>query len=423
MPKTSYKTSLPTKTRLYAKHFSILTSFDNCISNTSIALGLLVALLACSGCNGLRKTTPESAFLADESVDEGILSGVSNQMMANVRSAVGLGPSEEAAKEAFTAAMGQYRQAIKTENSSRPAAFEDAAKAFRNAAARWPNSSIEEDALFYQGECTFFAERYPKAQSIFGQLVAKYPSSRYIDTVSKRRFQIAKYWIDHDQQTNDIPIAPNLIARDRPTFDRFGNAIKLLERIRLDDPTGDLADDATILAASSCFEKQKYFRADELLSDLRSSFPNSPHQYQAHMLGLKVKIRLYQGPQYDPGPLDAAEEIVKQMRRQFPNESRDDIEFLETIYKDIRMNRAIREMARARARDRRKEYRAARVRYERVVRDYSDTSLARDAEQRLAQLSGLPDLPPQRLQILAKAFPSSSDEQPLMATGASADRR
>ena len=87
------------------------------------------------------------------------------------------------------------------------------------------------------------------------------------------------------------------------------------------------------------------------------------------------------------------------------------------------MNRAIREMARARARDRRKEYRAARVRYERVVHEYSDTSLARDAEERLAQLEGLPDLPPQRLQVLANVFPSSSDEQPLIATGSNADRR
>ena len=178
-----------------------------------------------------------------------------------------------------------------------------------------------------------------------------------------------------------------------------------------------------MLAATACFETGKYFRADELLTDLRTSFPSSPHQYQAHVLGLKTKVQLYQGPQYDSGPLDAAEEIVKQMRRQFPKESSDDMEFLQAVYKDIRMNRAIREMARARARDARKEYRAARVRYERVAREFSDTSLAQEAEQRLAQLQGLPDLPPQRLKVLADAFPSSSDEQPLIATAPNSDRR
>ena len=220
-----------------------------------------------------------------------------------------------------------------------------------------------------------------------------------------------------------MAIAPNFLARDRPTFDRFGNAIKLLERIRLDDPTGELADDATMLAATSSFEQGKPYRADELLTDLRRSFPNSPHQYNAHMLGLKTKIQLYQGPSYAPGPLDSAEEMVKQMRRQFPAESRKDNEFLAKAYKDIRMNRAVRSITQARYRDQRQEYRAARVLYERVAREFSDTSLSNDAEVRLAQLEGLPDLPPQRLQVLANAFPTSSDDQTLIASPGSGTRR
>ena len=94
--------------------------------------------------------------------------------------------------------------------------------------------------------------------------------------------------------------------------------------------------------------------------------PAVNYQYAAHKLGLKAKMRLYQGPNYAPGPLDSAEEIVKQMRRQFPKEAREDDEFLRTVHKDIRMNRAIREMNQARYRDSRQEYRAARARYERV---------------------------------------------------------
>lgn len=388
-------------------------------------IGLIIVMATVAGCSGLSKSGSESAYNlpGDLDPDQGIFSDLSNNLVNGVRSAVGLGPSETAAKEQYGAALAKYQEAASMEGASRQAGFEDAGKLFSRAAARWPDSSIEEDAMFYRAESSFFSDHYPKAQTVFSQLIAKYPSTRYIDKISQRRFQIAKYWIDHDKQSKQLPIVPNFTSRDRPTFDKFGNAIKLLERIRLDDPTGDLADDATMLAATSCFDAGKYYRADELLNDLRSSFPNSPHQYQAHMLGLKTKIRLYQGPQYDPGPLDAAEEIVKQMRRQFPSESRSDTEFLAAAYKDIRMNRAIREMARAQSRDRRKEYRAARVRYERVAREFSDTSLAQEAETRLAQLDGLPDLPPQRLQVLANAFPTSSDEQPLIATSPADDRR
>lgn len=385
---------------------------------------IVFAFCICLGCAGLSKQEVTSDRLPGEMPDEsGMFTGVTRDISATFRTAMGRGPNESAAQEEFQAAMQTYRAATNQEGSASRRTFDTAGKAFQDAAVRWPNSAIEEDAMFYRAECAFFADRYPRAQIIFSELVAKYPATRYQDKVSQRRFQIAKYWLDHYEQDRTLAIAPNFTARDRPTFDKFGNAIKLLERIRLDDPTGELADDATMLAAEVCFREGKFYRADELLDDLRRSFPNSSYQYAAHKLGLKAKIQLYQGPHYDPGPLDAAEKIVRQMRHQFPREAREDDEMLTSIYKDIRMNRAVREMTLAQYRDSRQEYRAARARYERVIREFEDTSLARDAEMRLAQLDGRPDLPPQRLQALARVFPTTSDDQPLIATKPDTNRR
>ena len=108
--------------------------------------------------------------------------------------------------------------------------------------------------------------------------------------------------------------------------------------------------------------------------------------------------------------------LVKQMRRQFPDESGEHHEFLAQAWKDVRMNRAIREMNRARYCDRRQEYRAARLYYSTVAREYDDTSLANEAGERLAQLDGLPDLPPQRMEWLARIFPGNTDSKPVLAT-------
>jgi hypothetical protein len=77
----------------------------------------------------------------------------------------------------------------------------------------------------------------------------------------------------------------------------------------------------------------------------------------------------------------------------------------------------------AKYRDRRKEYRAARTQYAKVAREFSDTSLAQRAEERLADLGGLPDLPPQRLQWLADLLPSDEEDQPLLATRPEDTRR
>lgn len=387
---------------------------------TAVCIWLSCSLIvACSiGCNMLRPKDPLSAYELPDEIDpnQGMLSDVTDGLMASAKASVGLGPNEAAAKEQFEVAMGIYKNASQLEGRDRLSEFDKAAKAFSRAAARWPKSSVEEDALFYRAESLFFAERYPKAESEFGGVVSKYTSSRHIDAISRRRFQIAKYWLDHHEEGSQPAIVPNFTSRDRPTFDNFGNAIKILERIRLDDPTGELADDATMLAANACYNAGKIYRADELLNDLRRSFPNSEHQYRAHMIGLQCKIQLYQGPSYDAGPLDDAEELVRQMRRQFPGESANDTEYLAKAYKDVRMNRALREMSLARYRDRRQEYRAARTQYERVAREFADTSLAATAQRRLEELGGAPDLPPQRLEWLARAFPTSNEDQPLIAT-------
>ena len=377
--------------------------------------GLILMVSVFLGCNSLGKPEPDPLYNLEQDDDRGIFASVTDGVSSRVRGAMGLGPDEQAANQEYQQAMAQYQQATELEGRARKQAFEDAAKAFKTAAARWPNSSIQEDALFFRAESIFFAEQFPKAQTIFSELVAKYPSTRYAEKISQRRFQIAKYWLDHHQESNQLALSPNFVARDRPTFDQFGNAIKLLERIRLDDPTGELADDATMLAATACLDSGKHYRADELLTDLRNSFPSSKHQYQAHVLALKDQNQALSGAsvrprstgrsgrdrQTDASPVSAG--VVR------------DREFLTAAYKDIRMNRAIREMARARSRDRRQEFRAARMRYQRVAEEFSDTSLAQEAEERLAQLEGRPDLPPQRLQILANAFPSSSDEQPILA--------
>ena len=391
------------------------------------AISLFCCLLGSFlGCSSLRNDDALSAYSLPGEVeaDEGVLSDFSKGVAASAKSAMGLGPNEAAARELFADAMAAYRDASgKGEGPERSRAFDKAAKLFDRAAARWPKSSIEEDAMFYQAECFFFANRYPKAEEQFGQIVAKHINTKHIDRISERRFQIAKYWLNHHGQRPEHSLLPNFTSRERPTFDKFGNAIKILERIRLDDPTGELADDATMLAAQACFEDERFFRADELLTDLRRSFPSSQHQYPAHMMGLKCKTQLYQGPNYASGPLDEAEDIIRQMRRQFPSESSQDTEFLARAFKDVRMNRAIREMNLARYRDRRQEYRAARKHYERVAMEFTDTSLADEARERVAQLGGRPDLPPQRLEWLAKAFPSTSDAQPLIATKPDASRR
>ena len=90
-------------------------------------------------------------------------------------------------------------------------------------------------------------------------------------------------------------------------------------------------------------------------------------------------------------------------------------EYLERAIRQVRLKKAEREWVMAKYYDRRKEYGAARYYYELVRRDYSDTTLANEARNRLAQIGGLPDDPPQHLAWLANLFPTAEQAKPLIA--------
>ena len=361
-------------------------------------------------------TTNSSPLVRGQDSDEGILQRMSpKRLTQSIKTAAGYGPNKEVAESAFQEGEALFVDAANQQGQRRQDQFTAAAKKYATAAARWPDSSLEEDSLFMLAESYFFADRYPDSSKTYELLVKKFPNSRHMDVIDKRRFALAKYWIEHHQNNPDLPITPNLSAKDRPLFDKFGHGVRVLDKIRFDDPTGQLADDATMLEAVSHFKKGNYQRADELFTDLRHSFPDSEHQFQAHLLSLQCKLQIYQGPQYSVTPMEEAEELVKQITSQFPQEAVDNRDFLNKTWKEVRLKKAEHDFELAEYYDRREEYAAARQYYARVQQHYSDTSLASDASKAMQRIGDSPGKPEQPLPWLAKMVPTHEREKPLVA--------
>jgi outer membrane protein assembly factor BamD (BamD/ComL family) len=336
-------------------------------------------------------------------------------LVAAVKNAAGFGPDRGIAEAAFERGEKLFVESTRQEGNPRKAGFKRAAEQYKTAAERWPDSALEEDALFMLSESYFFADHYPSASSTYEQLIKKYPNTRHMDTIDQRRFALARYWVDHHELNPDLPITPNVISKDRPLFDKFGHGVRVLDKIRFDDPTGKLADDATMAAGMAQFKQANFVRADELFSDLRRSFPNSEHQFRAHLLGLQCKLKIYQGPQYSLQPMDEAEQLLKQIHRQFPKETEEHREFLAKAWQDVRLNKAQHDWEMARYYHKRKEHAAARQYYVRVREEYGDTSLAQEAATELASIRDAPDKPDQALPWVARMFPTNEREQPLVA--------
>lgn len=320
------------------------------------------------------------------------------------RKAVGRGPNQAAAQELYDAAEVVYKEAIALEGSERTARFEEAARQFAVAAARWPDSGLEEDGLFKAGESWFFADHYPNSRNSFDELVKKFPNTRHLDVVDLRRFAIAQYWSDMDKADPHWALTPNVTDRKRPLTDTFGHSIKVYDRIRLDDPTGRLADDATLAAANAMFAKGRYDQADVFYTDYIRTYPSAPNQFEAHMLSVKCKLKLYQGADYDSASLDEAEELITRIHRIFPQESANEKEYLENAYKQIRTQKAQRHWTVAEFYDRRKEYGAARFYYRKIMKDFPNSNLSEQAEKRIAEVADLPDTPPDRFTWITRWF-------------------
>ena len=385
----------------------------------------LLPLIALTGCVAGPMDLPAPRGVQDAAVEvrgqdtdeaDGLLGEwAPSRIYDRAKRAAGYGPNQRKAYDALEAGKALFREASSAQTGKRKK-YLTAAKRFSSAADRWPNSAIEEDALFLAAESYFFADHYPEATEAYDAVAKKYENTRYMDTIAKRRFAIADYWIKHQQKNPNWLLTPNLTEDEHPMFDKFGHGIRTLDKIRLQDPTGKLADDATMRAAMANYEEGKYLRADELLADMRRAYPSSEHQFAAHIYGVRCKLKIYQGPSYSMKPMDDAEKLIRQIRIQFPQEAQKNIEFLESAWKEVRKNKALHDWGIAKYYDRRKEFRAARHYYSRVARDYDDTSLAKEARDRLDEIAASPDKPSQKLPWLAEMFPTPEREKPLVAS-------
>jgi TolA-binding protein len=333
--------------------------------------------------------------------DVGLIPGLDPKSQYDkVKSAVGLGPNEQLARAAYAEGVQLFQEGK----------YKAAAEKFKTAIARGPHSPVEQHAMFMLAESYFFDNRYIKARDAYDALVKEHSNTRYLDTVVEREWKIAQYWEKYEEYNPDWVLTPNTLDKTRPWFDTIGHAIKTYNNIRLNDPTGPRADDATMAVANIYFRRGRYEDADYHYTLLRREYPRSEWQFEAHLLGLQAKRRKYQGQDYDGKPLEEAKTLVKQLRSQFAGRLSDEQkERLRVEEAQLNMEIATREFRMASYYDNKKDYGAARHYYGRVIQTYPDTELAKQARERVAEIAGEPDRPPKPLAFLVDRLPQSRE--------------
>ncbi|MFM7035057.1 MAG: DNA repair protein RecO [Planctomycetia bacterium] len=319
----------------------------------------------------------------------------------------GRGPNEPVARAALSEADGLFREGK----------YKDAIPKYKKAIDRWPDSVIEEDAMWQLAECLFFTDQYPKAEDGYSELVKKYANTRYLDRVAQRQFLIGQYWLAIDKASHLPVLIPNVADRSRPIFDTRGRALKAFDHVRINDPRGSLADDSIMAQANAHFVNRQWLDADYFYNLLRTEYPDSDFLLQAHLFGLQAKMRAYQGPGYEGGVLDEAEVLADQVLVQFPDQlASEDQERVMKTRAEIAAQQATRHWQRAEFYAKGQHYSAARIYYAMIARDYPKTMLAANAREKLTGIEGLEDVSDNPFPMLTRVLnPDSLKEAELDA--------
>lgn len=328
------------------------------------------------------------------------------------------GQDKERAQRHYDRGQQRYQQGIATlesnpESNEHQAVFSEAANDFRIAAANWPDSVIEEDSLYFEGESYFFADRYVQSNRAFEKLIARYSGTKHLDLAESRRYAIAIYWLQLAETGTGFAVNDP----KRPKIGLAKEARRVLHRIRIDDPTGKLADDATLTLAKAFMRANRFYEAADTLEDLRKNYPGSKYQFDAHMLELEARLKSYQGKDYDDTPLVKSDEILHSIVRQFPKRSKENLEYLEQQSSSIQSMMAERDYSMGEYYESKGENLAATFHYNKLKDRIDGSPVLDQIDERIAALEKKPARPAQPAPWLVNMFPDPERPKPVIVAG------
>lgn len=304
------------------------------------------------------------------------------------RDFAGMSPNEKEATVVMREAAAEH---AKYEDDKNKKHLTKASDLYEKAGRRWPDSVLEEDALFYAGECCFFSENYPRAMRCYKQLVSKYANSVLKKQAIERLYYIGCYWVKCSEETSFSIV--NLTDEKKPAFSSFAGAKKAFEAVYLNDTSDNgRAPDALFALANAYMRRAanpgdaSYESAARYYRQLYEFYPASKHTEKAYQLAIIALHKSYRGPSYDSRSLKQATEIAKAAQ----NAGKGDQKLIQEELDNIKGEQAAQMMFRGKYYEKRGNYASARAYYNRLVRDFPDHELSQDAAKRYAEIKDRP---------------------------------
>jgi outer membrane protein assembly factor BamD (BamD/ComL family) len=259
-----------------------------------------------------------------------------------------------------------------------------------------PPLAIQE-AIYYRAECLRLTGHLPKACDTYASLLNKFPTSSYREQCCQRMYDIANYWLDDTwdemkraKEGKSWVVMPAWFSfeRAKPFFDREGRAVEAMERVRLHDIQGPLADQALYRCGVVKMYREDWREADHYFSQISAKHPESKLAPQAIQLAVFCKQMATGGSSYDGRKTAEARKLIQTALTAYPEIAGDPEKrkYLEKQSKAIDLQQAEKEFKMAEFYRRTGHPGSAYFYYELVQRRYPKTKYAEEARARWASL-------------------------------------
>jgi outer membrane protein assembly factor BamD (BamD/ComL family) len=185
-------------------------------------------------------------------------------------------------------------------------------------------------------------------------------------------------------------VMPRWVSFDpsKPILDREGRAIEALEKVRLYDLHGPLADQALYRCGVVKMYHENYREAEMYFSQIHARHPDSKLAPKAIELAVFCKQMSTGGSSYDGRKAVEARELIQAALRSYPQIAHDPAkrEYMEKQRQAIDLQQAEKEFKMAEFYRRTEQYPSAYWYYELVRRRYPNTVYAQKAQERWASL-------------------------------------
>jgi outer membrane protein assembly factor BamD len=246
-------------------------------------------------------------------------------------------------------------------------------KHYNNVSKKYPNSVYAAEALFRMGLIQQKQRKYHKAFQTYQAMVSRYPNSEKFNQVIGEQYRIASD-LGEGKRAKSVWWLPGFRSRER--------AVAYFETIVMTAPYSDYAPLALMNAARGYKRMNETIAAIDALDRMISTYPRNVLTPDAYLKIAETHASLVDGPAYDQASTKEAVTYYEDYMILFPGDAG-----MAAAEKGLDEMKSVLAQSKLTIADyyyqHRRNYKAAKVFYNEAITVYPDSTVAKEAREKL----------------------------------------